>query len=120
MTRMTETSLTQRTSTSVELTRHVMVDFNQMKTFSVDPLIMVEGDGITLTDHQGRRYIDGLSGVFAVSLGHGNEEIIDAIAAQHRRALVLVADHDHDRPGARARRRADPASRAAATTSSSS
>ena len=68
-----------------ELTQHVMVDFNQMKTFSADPLIMVEGDGIRLTDHEGRRYIDGLSGVFAVSLGHGNEAIIDAISAQHRR-----------------------------------
>jgi adenosylmethionine-8-amino-7-oxononanoate aminotransferase len=68
-----------------QLTKHVMVDFNQMKTFSSAPLIMVDGDGIVLTDDQGRRYIDGLSGVFAVSLGHGNEEIIDAIAAQHRR-----------------------------------
>jgi adenosylmethionine-8-amino-7-oxononanoate aminotransferase len=66
-------------------TRHVMVDFNQMQTFAADPLIMVEGDGIVLTDHVGRRYIDGLSGVFAVSLGHGNDEIIDAIMAQHRR-----------------------------------
>src|SRR4051812_44916095 len=65
--------------------RHVMVDFNQMRTFAADPLIMVDGKGITLTDHEGRRYIDGLSGVFAVSLGHGNQEIIDAIAAQHRR-----------------------------------
>jgi adenosylmethionine-8-amino-7-oxononanoate aminotransferase len=65
--------------------RHVMVDFNQMQTFTADPLIMVEGDGITLTDHEGRRYLDGLSGVFAVSLGHGNDEIIDAITAQHRR-----------------------------------
>ena len=68
-----------------EAARHVMVDFNQMRTFTADPLIMVEGDGITLTDHEGRRYIDGLSGVFAVSLGHGNDEIIQAIAAQHRR-----------------------------------
>ena len=65
--------------------RHIMVDFNQMQTFTEDPLIMVEGDGIILTDHQGRRYIDGLSGVFAVSLGHGNDEIIGAITAQHRR-----------------------------------
>ena len=65
--------------------RHVMVDFNQMQTFTADPLIMVEGDGIRLTDHEGRRYIDGLSGVFAVSLGHGNDEIIDAIMAQHKR-----------------------------------
>lgn len=68
-----------------EATRHVMVDFNQMQTFSADPLIMVEGDGIRLTDNGGRRYIDGLSGVFAVSLGHGNDEIVDAIVAQHRR-----------------------------------
>lgn len=68
-----------------EAARHVMVDFNQMQTFTADPLIMVEGDGITLTDHEGRRYIDGLSGVFAVSLGHGNDEIIAAITAQHRR-----------------------------------
>ena len=68
-----------------EAVRHVMVDFNQMQTFTENPLIMVEGSGIRLTDHAGRRYIDGLSGVFAVSLGHGNDEIIDAIAAQHRR-----------------------------------
>jgi adenosylmethionine-8-amino-7-oxononanoate aminotransferase len=65
--------------------RHVMVDFNQMQTFTADPLIMVDGKGIILTDHEGRQYIDGLSGVFAVSLGHGNDEIIDAITAQHRR-----------------------------------
>lgn len=25
--------------------RHVMVDFNQMQTFSANPLIMVEGNG---------------------------------------------------------------------------
>ena len=68
-----------------EATRHVMVDFNQMQTFSANPLIMVAGEGLRLTDHEGQSYIDGLSGVFAVSLGHGNEEIVDAIAAQHRR-----------------------------------
>jgi adenosylmethionine-8-amino-7-oxononanoate aminotransferase len=69
----------------VTATRRVMVDFNQMKAFSADPLVMVDGKGITLTDHKGLRYIDGISGVFAVSVGHGNEEIISAIAAQHRR-----------------------------------
>ena len=83
---MTEITDTHREAVDLrKLTHHVMVDFNQMKTFSADPLIMVEGNGIILTDHEGRRYIDGLSGVFAVSLGHGNEAIIDAITAQHRR-----------------------------------
>ena len=63
-----------------------MVDFNQMQTFTANPLIMVEGER-----HHGSRITraDATStaspGVFAVSLGHGNEEIIDAIAAQHRR-----------------------------------
>jgi adenosylmethionine-8-amino-7-oxononanoate aminotransferase len=82
---MADTSLTQTSQDLRDLTRHVMVDFNQMKTFSSSPLIMVEADGIRLTDDAGSSYIDGLSGVFAVSLGHGNDEIIDAIAAQHRR-----------------------------------
>lgn len=83
---MSEASRTHLDSLDLRDTaRHIMVDFNQMRTFTADPLIMVEGDGITLTDHEGRRYIDGLSGVFAVSLGHGNDEIIDAIMAQHRR-----------------------------------
>src|SRR3954447_4267380 len=83
---MTETTETRLDPADLRAAaRHVMVDFNQMQTFAADPLIMVEGKGITLTDHEGRRYIDGLSGVFAVSLGHGNDEIIDAIMAQHRR-----------------------------------
>ena len=83
---MSEASRTHLDSLDLRDTaRHIMVDFNQMRTFTADPLIMVEGDGITLTDHEGRRYIDGLAGVFAVSLGHGNDEIIDAIMAQHRR-----------------------------------
>jgi adenosylmethionine-8-amino-7-oxononanoate aminotransferase len=68
-----------------DLTKHVMVDFVQMKNFSADPLIMVEGDGVYLIDDRGQRYMDGLSGVFSVSLGHGNEEIVDAIAAQLRK-----------------------------------
>ena len=67
------------------LTRRVMVDFNQMKTFTRDPLIVVDGEGVRLTDVDGKSYIDGLSGVFTVSLGHGNEAIIDAVVEQHRR-----------------------------------
>src|SRR3954451_21705199 len=67
------------------LAKRVMVDFNQMKTFTRDPLIIVDGKGIRLTDADGKSYIDGISGVFAVSLGHGNDAIIDAVTAQHRR-----------------------------------
>ena len=64
------------------LARHLMVDFNQMKTFVEDPLVLDRGEGIRVTDTAGRTYIDGLSGVFTSNLGHGNTEIIEAVTAQ--------------------------------------
>jgi adenosylmethionine-8-amino-7-oxononanoate aminotransferase len=66
----------------VTLARHLMVDFNQMKTFVEDPLVLDQGAGIRVTDTCGRTYIDGLSGVFTSNLGHANREIIDAVTAQ--------------------------------------
>jgi len=67
-----------------------MVDFMQMKTFAEDPLILTEGDGIWVTDVDGKRYIDGISGTFCLSLGHGNSAIIEAAQKQMRR-LVMAA-----------------------------
>jgi len=66
----------------MSLARHLMVDFNQMKAFVDDPLVLERGSGIRVTDTQGRTYIDGLSGVFTSNLGHANEEIIAAVTAQ--------------------------------------
>ena len=64
------------------MARHLMVDFNQMKAFVRDPLVLDSGSGIRVTDVEGRTYIDGLSGVFTSSLGHGNREIIEAVTDQ--------------------------------------
>jgi len=64
------------------LARHLMVDFNQMKAFVEDPLVLDHGAGIRITDTAGRTYIDGLSGVFTSNLGHANAEIIEAVTAQ--------------------------------------
>ena len=69
---------------------NLVVDFNQMKTFLDDPLVLVEGDGVRIRDHAGQWYIDGLSGVAAVQLGHRNQGIIEAMRAQlDRIALAL-------------------------------
>jgi adenosylmethionine-8-amino-7-oxononanoate aminotransferase len=65
-------------------TARVMVDFTQMKSFGQDPLILERGDGIRVTDVFGQTYIDGLSGVFTVNLGHGVQELVDVAAAQAR------------------------------------
>jgi|DewCreStandDraft_2_1066082.scaffolds.fasta_scaffold00206_15 adenosylmethionine-8-amino-7-oxononanoate aminotransferase len=65
-----------------ELLRRVILDFRQMQTFAEDPFIITRGEGVYLWDDRGRRYFDGLSGVFVAGLGHGNRRVIAAIAAQ--------------------------------------
>ena len=65
-----------------------MIDFTQMKAFSEDPLILT--DRIRVRDVDGRWYIDGLSGTFCMSLGHGNARIVEAATRQLSR-LALAA-----------------------------
>src|SRR5207245_2701200 len=44
--------------------------------------VMVRGEGCRLYDAQGRSYIDGLSGLHVVNVGHGRAEIGEAMAQQ--------------------------------------
>ena len=67
---------------------NLVVDFNQMKSFMDDPLVLVEGDGVRVRDHTGQWYIDGLAGVAAVQVGHRNQGIIDAMTAQLNRIAL--------------------------------
>ena len=63
----------------------LFLDFMQMQQFAKDPMVFAEGKGIRLTDVDGKSYIDGLSGVFTASLGHGNEAVIEAMSEQLKR-----------------------------------
>ncbi|MER3404426.1 MAG: aspartate aminotransferase family protein, partial [Chloroflexota bacterium] len=47
-----------------------------------EPLIFARGEGALLTDVRGRTYIDGLSGLWNVTLGHGRRELAEAAARQ--------------------------------------
>ena len=62
------------------------------------PLILNEGRGIYLFDDTGKRYIEGLAGLWCTSLGYGNEELVEA-AAQAMRKLSytnIFAGKSHD------------------------
>lgn len=72
-------------STATLDTSKLMIDFNQMKSFAQDPLILESGSGIRVTDVFGKTFIDGLSGVFTVNLGHGIDAIVDVAAEQGRK-----------------------------------
>jgi adenosylmethionine-8-amino-7-oxononanoate aminotransferase len=51
---------------------------------NAEPMIYVRGRGATVTDIQGRDYLDGLSGLWNVNVGHGRAELAEAAAAQIR------------------------------------
>ncbi|MGH7039060.1 MAG: aspartate aminotransferase family protein [Stellaceae bacterium] len=46
--------------------------------------VMVRGQGSRLFDARGRSYLDGLSGLYVVNVGHGRAEIGEAMARQAR------------------------------------
>ena len=46
------------------------------------PTILVDGHGIYVQDLHGRQFIDGLSGLWNVNIGHGRTEIGDAVREQ--------------------------------------
>jgi adenosylmethionine-8-amino-7-oxononanoate aminotransferase len=57
-----------------------------LKTHSAEgPTILVEGRGIYVKDLEGRQFIDGLSGLWNVNIGHGRAEIGEAVHEQIRR-----------------------------------
>jgi adenosylmethionine-8-amino-7-oxononanoate aminotransferase len=47
-----------------------------------DPIIFARGKGATVQDVRGRKYLDGLSALWNVNVGHGRRELADAAAAQ--------------------------------------
>ena len=44
--------------------------------------MIVRGEGAYIYDINGKRYLDGLSGLFVVQAGHGRQELADAAAKQ--------------------------------------
>ncbi|MEU6585360.1 aspartate aminotransferase family protein [Nocardia sp. NPDC046763] len=49
-----------------------------------DAPLIVRGEGAYLFDDKGKRYLDGLAGLFAVQVGHGRAELAEAAARQMR------------------------------------
>src|SRR5438270_9945887 len=55
---------------------------DQMAEWSKDPLLMAKADGVFYWDVHGKRYLDALSGIYTVSVGHNNRRVIEAIRRQ--------------------------------------
>jgi adenosylmethionine-8-amino-7-oxononanoate aminotransferase len=55
---------------------------DQMTEWSKHPLVMARADGVHYWDVKGKRYLDALSGIYVVSVGHNNRRVIEAIRRQ--------------------------------------
>ncbi len=80
--------------------RHLWMHFTRHSTYENGghvPVI-VRGEGAYIWDDQGRRYLDGLAGLFVVQAGHGRAELADAAAKQARElAFFPIWSYAHPR-----------------------
>jgi adenosylmethionine-8-amino-7-oxononanoate aminotransferase len=85
--------------------RNLWLHFTRMGSYAHSEMpVIVRGEGAYVFDQHGRRYLDGLSGLFVSQVGHGRQEIAEAAARQsselayfplwsyaHPRAIELAA-----------------------------
>jgi len=68
-------------TTEESFLRHIFVR-DQMAEWTKTPLVMAKADGVHYWDVHGKRYLDALSGIYVVSVGHNNRRVIEAIRRQ--------------------------------------
>ena len=79
---------------------HLWLHFAQHASFAdSDVPVIVRGEGAYVYDEHGKRYFDGLAGLFAVQVGHGREELAQA-AAQQTRQLAYFPLWSYAHPSA--------------------
>ena len=93
--------------------RHLWMHFTRMSAYQRGHVpVIVRGDGPYIWDDQGKRYLDGLAGLFVVQVGHGRTELAEAAAKQaselaffplwsyaHPQAIELAGRLAHLAPG---------------------
>jgi hypothetical protein len=63
--------------------RHLWLHFTRMSSYAEgDMPVIVRGSGQYVYDNRGKRYLDGLSGLFVSQIGHGRAEVAEAGARQ--------------------------------------
>ena len=62
---------------------HLWMHFTRMSAYrDAEVPVIVRGEGPYIWDQHGKRYLDGLAGLFVVQAGHGRTELAEAAAKQ--------------------------------------
>jgi adenosylmethionine-8-amino-7-oxononanoate aminotransferase len=68
---------------SEEARRHLWMHFSRMGSYDDHEVpVIVRGEGAYVWDQHGKRYLDGLAGLFTTQIGHGRTELAEAGAKQ--------------------------------------
>ncbi len=72
--------------------QHLMLHFSDMTVEPEDIPVIVRGEGSYVYDDAGNRFIDGLSGLYCLNLGHSHGEEIGAKAAAQMATLPFTSN----------------------------
>lgn len=92
---------------------HLWMHFTRMSSYENAPVpTIVRGEGTYIYDDKGKKYLDGLAGLFVVQAGHGRRELAEVAAKQaaelaffpiwsyaHPKAVELAERLAHHAPG---------------------
>jgi adenosylmethionine-8-amino-7-oxononanoate aminotransferase len=69
---------------SARAQRHLWMHFTRLGSFDAghEVPVMVRGEGAYVWDQHGKRYLDGLAGLFTSQIGHGRTELAEAASKQ--------------------------------------
>lgn len=59
---------------------HTLTSWSKQR--GISPLVIEKGEGVYIYDSNGKKYIDFSSQLIAVNIGHGDQRVTDAVAAQ--------------------------------------
>ena len=81
MTIISETPQTTDSDLGARANRHLWGHFARHGG-GITPTVITRGEGVHIWDSEGNKYIDGLSGLFVVQVGHGRAELAETAAKQ--------------------------------------
>ena len=78
---------------------HAIHPHASLPTFEKEgSLVMARGEGAYVFDTEGRRYLDGIAGLWCVNVGHGREEIAKVMADQAQQLAYYSSFVDISNP----------------------
>ncbi len=64
------------------LLQQTFLDYQSTAAFLDNPLVVNRAQGLYYWDTEGKRYFDGIGGIFVATLGHGHPRVVEALRRQ--------------------------------------